>query len=54
LKGAVIGPDEALVDDLAQRISFVLDSQREMLATLELLTRDTLVPSSPVEDLVME
>lgn len=44
------GPEEAVVDDLAQRISFVLDSQREMLATLELLTRDTLVPSSPTQE----
>jgi hypothetical protein len=50
LQGTISGPEEALVDDLAQRISFVLDSQREMLATLELLTRDTLVPSSPAEE----
>lgn len=50
LQGTMIGPEEALVDDLAQRISFVLDSQREMLATLESLTRDTLVPSFPAED----
>mmetsp|Transcript_28228 Transcript_28228/g.56804 ORF Transcript_28228/g.56804 Transcript_28228/m.56804 type:complete len:359 (+) Transcript_28228:188-1264(+) len=50
LEETVVGSDEALVDDLAQRISFVLDSQREMLATLELLTRDTLVPSSPAEE----
>ncbi len=45
-----VGTDEAIVDDLAQRISLVLDSQKEMLATLELLTRDTLVPSLPAEE----
>jgi len=50
LEGPIIGSDEALVDDLAQRISLVLDSQKEMLATLELLTRDTLVPSLPAEE----
>ncbi|KAL7500787.1 hypothetical protein ACHAWT_009740 [Skeletonema menzelii] len=50
LEGTIVGSDEALVDDLAQRISFVLDSQKEMLATLELLTRDTLVPSLPAEE----
>mmetsp|Transcript_27589 Transcript_27589/g.39502 ORF Transcript_27589/g.39502 Transcript_27589/m.39502 type:complete len:357 (-) Transcript_27589:129-1199(-) len=50
LGGTIVGSDEALVDDLAQRISLVLDSQKEMLATLELLTKDTLVPSLPAEE----
>ena len=49
-QGTVIESEEALVDDLAQRMTFVLDSQKEMLNKLELLTRDTLVPSLPAEE----
>lgn len=37
--------EEELVENLAERISFVLESQREMLATLELLAKDNIVPS---------
>ncbi|KAL7510993.1 hypothetical protein ACHAXN_007912 [Cyclotella atomus] len=37
--------EEELVENLAERISFVLESQREMLATLELLAKDSMVPS---------
>lgn len=37
--------EEELVENLAERISFVLESQREMLATLELLAKDSIVPS---------
>ena len=37
--------EEELVENLAERIAFVLESQKEMLATLELLTRDSAVPT---------
>lgn len=37
--------EEELVENLAERIAFVLESQREMLATLELLAKDSIVPS---------
>lgn len=37
--------EEELVENLAERITFVLESQREMLATLELLAKDSMVPS---------
>ena len=37
--------EEELVENLAERISFVLESQREMLATLELLAKDSIMPS---------
>mmetsp|Transcript_8846 Transcript_8846/g.21480 ORF Transcript_8846/g.21480 Transcript_8846/m.21480 type:complete len:394 (-) Transcript_8846:208-1389(-) len=37
--------EEQLVENLADRISSVLDSQKEMLATLELLANDSLVPT---------
>lgn len=36
--------EEQLVENLADRISSVLNSQKEMLATLELLAKDSLVP----------
>lgn len=39
--------EEELVENLALRISSVLNSQREMLATLESLTKDSLVPTEP-------
>ena len=37
--------EEELVENLAERIAFVLESQREMLATLELLAKDSIMPS---------
>lgn len=37
--------EEELVENLAERISFVLESQREMLATLEVLAKDSVFPS---------
>ncbi|KAL7524006.1 hypothetical protein ACHAXR_001333, partial [Thalassiosira sp. AJA248-18] len=39
--------EEDLVESLAERISSVLNSQKEMLATLESLTTDSLVPTQP-------
>lgn len=38
--------EEELVENLSQQISSVLSSQREMLATLESLTKDSLVPTT--------
>ncbi len=37
--------EEELVDNLADRIAAVLNSQKDMLATLESLTKDSLVPT---------
>lgn len=37
--------EEELVENLAERIASVLKSQKEMLATLESLTKDSLVPT---------
>lgn len=42
--------EDELVENLALRMSSVLKSQREMLATLEALTEESLVPSQPLED----
>mmetsp|Transcript_11582 Transcript_11582/g.25403 ORF Transcript_11582/g.25403 Transcript_11582/m.25403 type:complete len:390 (-) Transcript_11582:355-1524(-) len=39
--------EEELVENLAHRIASVLNSQKEMLATLESLTKDSLVPTQP-------
>mmetsp|Transcript_21689 Transcript_21689/g.45626 ORF Transcript_21689/g.45626 Transcript_21689/m.45626 type:complete len:384 (+) Transcript_21689:54-1205(+) len=40
-----VANEELAVDHLAERISFVLENQKELLATLELLTRDHLTPA---------
>ncbi|KAL7547091.1 hypothetical protein ACHAWF_010407 [Thalassiosira exigua] len=40
-----ISYEEELVENLAERIASVLKSQKEMLATLESLTKDSLVPT---------
>ena len=38
--------EEEMVENLADRIAAVLNSQKEMLATLESLTKDSLVPTT--------
>jgi hypothetical protein len=37
--------EKDIVDNLAERVTYVLASQRELLATLEILAKDSLVPS---------
>ena len=42
--------EEQLIDNLAERIASVLNSQKEMLATLDLLTKEALLPSHQPQD----
>mmetsp|Transcript_58413 Transcript_58413/g.123910 ORF Transcript_58413/g.123910 Transcript_58413/m.123910 type:complete len:437 (-) Transcript_58413:149-1459(-) len=45
MAGTMGACEEELVDDLAERMAGVLKSQKEMLATLESLSRDSFVPA---------
>ena len=42
--------EEDMIENLADRITTVLNSQREMLATLESLTQDALIPTTTQEE----
>lgn len=45
--GMPMSYEEQLVENLAERMASVLDAQKEMLATLESLARDTVPPTRP-------